>query len=105
MAGMERTGDYLLSFVTDKSGDYLSVHLDLAGVEILIRELESLRTQLLKDDCPHTHLFGYSDRPDENDLTLTKLKDQPGETTQVLQVKIYGWNEEWAVRHGLKPAK
>ena len=97
--------DYLLSFVTDEKGTYLSIHLDLAGVEMLIQELEALRKQLLKDDCPHTHLFGYSDRPENNDLTLTKLKDQPGEVNQVLQVKIYGWNEEWARRHELKPCQ
>jgi hypothetical protein len=84
-------------------GTYLSVHLDLAGVETLIHRLEALRKQLLKDDSPDTHLFGYSGRPEGRDLTLTKLKDQPGEVNQVLQVKIYGWSDDWAKRHGLKP--
>jgi hypothetical protein len=54
--------DYLLSFVTGEKGDYLSVHVDLAGVDLLIQELEGIREQLRKDDCPHTHLFGYSRR-------------------------------------------
>jgi len=95
--------DYLLSFVTDEKGNYLAVHVDLAGVEFLIEELEGIRDQLRKDDCPHTHLFGYSDDPEQNELTLTKLKNQRGEVNQVQQVKIYGWNETWAKRHGLKP--
>jgi Immunity protein 32 len=92
--------NYLLSFVTDASGDFLSVHADLGGVEVLIEELQRLRSQLLENDCPHTHLF--SAEWGGGELTTTKLQNQPGEDNTVHHVKIYGWNEEWAVRHGLK---
>lgn len=92
--------NHLLSFVTDESGKFLSVHADLCGVELLIENLQSIRSQLLENDCPHTHLMspvcaGY-------ELSTTKLQDQPGEVNVVCHVKIYGWNEEWARRHGLK---
>jgi hypothetical protein len=90
----------LLSFVTDATGKVVSVHADIHGVEFLIDELENLRSQLLVNDCPHTHLFSPECGGDE--LTMTKLNDQPAETNVVCHVKIYGWNEEWSRRHGLK---
>jgi hypothetical protein len=91
---------HLLSFVTDATGTFLSIHADLPGIEYLIEELQLLRSQLLDDDCPHTHLFAPECAGDE--LTTTKLRDQPGEENVVIHVKIYGWNKEWAHRHGLK---
>ena len=97
----EWSDPHLLSFVTDESGDYLAVHVDLAGLTMLIDELESLREQLERNDCPHAHLF--STMSGLSELTTTKLADQPCEAKAVQHVKIYGWNEEWALRHGLKP--
>ena len=68
---------------------------------MFIDELEGLREQLEENDCPHTHLFAL---PTVNsELTETKL-DSEARMNGVLEVKIYGWNEEWAVKHGLKPA-
>jgi hypothetical protein len=54
------------------------------------------------NDCPHTHLF--SPEAAGNESTETKLVGQEYENIIVCHVKLYGWNEEWAVRHGLKPA-
>jgi hypothetical protein len=93
---------HLLSFVTDESGQYVAVHVDLPGITMLIDELEILREQLEQNDCPHTHLFSWV--PGRSELSTTKLADQACETNIVQQVKIYGWNEEWAVRNDLKPA-
>jgi hypothetical protein len=95
---------HLLSFVTDESGMHVAIHVDLRGVEILIRELEQLKEQLELNDCPHTHLFTTSD-PSARELTKTKLDSQASEVNIVHHVKIYGWNEEWARKHGLKPRK
>lgn len=89
----------LLSFVTDATGGYLAIHADLAGITMLIDELESLREQLESQDCPHTHLFSFTPN---FELTTTKLVDQNDEVNVVHHVRIYGWNEEWARRHGLK---
>ncbi len=93
---------HLLSFVTDSDGGYLAVHADLAGVTMLIDELEFLREQLAQNDCPHIHLFSTDSVGKE--LTTTKLGSDKGEDNVVHHVKVYGWNEEWAVKHGLKPA-
>jgi len=90
-----------LSFVTDASGAYLAVHADLAGITMLISELENLREQIERNDCPHSHLFAITPN---SELTTTKLRDSAVETNIVQEVKIYGWNEEWAQRHYLKPA-
>jgi hypothetical protein len=92
---------HVLSFVTNSSGDYLAVHADLAGITMLIDELEILRAQLKQNDCPHTHLFAREAGGEE--LTATTVADQQDESRVICHVKIYGWTEEWAVRHGLKP--
>lgn len=97
---MDDEADYLLSFVTNTGGGYLAIHADLKGITLLIDELESLRRCLEANDCPHTHLF--STACGNGELTTTKLSDQPHENNIVHQVKIYGWNEEWAILHGLK---
>jgi hypothetical protein len=89
---------HLLSFVTDKSGVYLAVHADLAGITMLIDELEGIRAQLERNDCPHTHLFANVPRAE---LTTTKLSSSE-EANIVQHVKIYGWTEEWAAKHQLK---
>ena len=96
---MDDEVDYLLSFVSDASGGYLAIHADLKGVTLLIEKLESLRQRLEANDCPHIHLFSFGNGV----LTTTKLSDQDGENNIVHHVKIYGWNEEWALKHGLRP--
>ncbi len=68
---------------------------------MFIDELEILREQLEQNDCPHTHLFALT--PVHTELTETKLDSEAG-MNNVLEVKIYGWNQEWAVRHGLMPS-
>jgi hypothetical protein len=92
---------HLLSLVTSKDGDYVAVHAGVAGITLLIKELQALKRQLELDDCPHAHLFTADWAGDV--LTTTKLADQEDENNIVHHVKIYGWNKEWASRHGLKP--
>lgn len=92
-------GSHLLSFVTDVTGTYLSIHADLNGVNFLIEELQQLRESLEANDCPHTHLFSSESF---GVLTSAKLDEQKLEFQTVEHVKIYGWNQEWAVRHRLK---
>ena len=95
--------DYLMSFVTNTTGAYIAVHLDLQGVKNLIQELESIKAELELNHCPHSHLLSDASPPDG--LTVTKLAAQGNEVNIVHHVKIYGWNEHWAQEHGLKPRK
>ena len=88
--------NYLLSFVTDDSGGMVSVHMDLNGADRLIETLSRLRDSLMENDCPHDHLFC------DDGLTMTMLATQENEKNSVGHVKIYGWNDEWAVKHGLR---
>lgn len=91
--------EHLLSFVTNDGGTMVTIHADLVGVTYLIRELEGIRDKLKANDCPHTHLL--SNAAAGGALSTTKLADQSNESTIVHHVKIYGWNAEWAARHGL----
>lgn len=95
--------NYLMSFVTDESGQMVSVHLDLNGANRLIEALEGIRDGLIEDDCPHAHLFANEQFLQDDDLTSTMLSNQPQEQKTVGHVKIYGWNDEWAKKHQLRP--
>ena len=99
MTESNHTQHQLLSFVTNKSGTMVSIHADLAGVNCLLAELETMRESLLENDCPHTHLFITEDG---SELSGTKLTDKPNEDNVVHHVKIYGWNDEWASKHNLR---
>ena len=90
---------HLLSFVTNDDGSMVTIHADLAGVDLLIEELVRLRDQLNRDECPHTHL--HSTEVPDGELSTAKLRDQPTEIHSVHHVKMYGWNREWKHRHGL----
>lgn len=79
----------------------VTIHVDLPGIELLMRELALLRDAIKDNDCPHTHLHSADAAGEE--LSSTKLDNQPDEVNSVCHVKIYGWNSEWAVRHGLLP--
>ena len=89
--------NYLLSFVTNDSGQMVSIHMDLNGANELLETVEYIRDQLAANDCPHSHLFAH------DELTSTMLQNQEQETNSVAHVKIYGWNDEWALKHGLRP--
>lgn len=99
---MKHSRQHLLSFVSDQTGQYVAIHVDLRGVDILIEQLQRLKSDLELNECPHTHLF-VSKTHGYRELTDTKLSEQDTEVNVVRQVKIYGWNEEWARKNGLKP--
>ena len=94
--------NYLLSFVTDDSGSMVSIHMDLNGADRLIGVLEFIRKELKDNICEHDHLFG-TETNGEDGLTLTKLAEQESEKKSVFHVNVYGWNDEWAVKHKLRP--
>ena len=95
----EKSGlkSHLLAFVSD--GTQLFLHLDLAGIDVLLEQLNEIRSELQKDDCPHTHLFSG----DYDGLSVSTMIDGSGKVgTSIHHLKIYGWNEEWAREHGFK---
>jgi len=89
----------LLAFVTDKEHGQDFVHADLAGVNYLIKELEYLRSELEKNDCPHTHLF--SKEWGGGELSISTMMDR-NEGMPVHHLNIYGWNDEWVDKHEFK---
>lgn len=91
--------EHLLSIVTDEDGTQVFMHLDLAGVNYLLTELIQLKEELENNRCPHTHLFTREWGGEE--LTVTKLSKQDDEKNQVHHLKMYGWNNEWKVKHKL----
>ena len=90
---------HLLSLVTDEDGTQVFIHLDLAGVNYLLKELSHLKVQLENNDCPHSHFF--TEEWGGGELTNTKLADQEDEKHQVQHLKIYGWNDELKIKHKL----
>ncbi len=91
--------DHLLSLVTDEEGAQVTIHLDLAGVNYLLAELNNIKENLEKNDCPHTHLL--SSDWGGSELTTSKLSSQKEEVNSIHHLKVYGWNEEWKKKHNL----
>ncbi len=91
---------HVLSFVIAADGGMVTIHADANGLSLLIDRLSLLRNLVIQGDCPHTHLHAMGVPLDE--LTTSKLANQPAEKEVVQHVKIYGWTDEWAVRHGFR---
>jgi hypothetical protein len=91
----------VLSVVLDPDGDVVCVHADAAGIQRLETVVVRLKEGIGANDCPHAHLM--SESWGGRDLTETMLgQEQEKGCRQVHHVKIYGWNDEWAHKHGLK---
>ena len=88
---------YLLTFVDDHKGDVF-VHADSEGLSVLIRTLQRIKDAVDRGVCEHDHLM--SDSWGGSELTESK-GIQEGEI--VNHVKIFGWNQEWSIKHGFKP--
>lgn len=91
----------MLSIVTEPNGDVVYVHADSAGIVELEAAVARLKKRLLAGDCPHDHLMSASWGGGE--LSETMLAEEQGKgCRQVHHITLYGWNEEWARKHGLK---
>jgi hypothetical protein len=86
----------LLAFVYEENQIFL--HLDSEGVDLLIKELEYIKTKLAENDCPHTHLF--SSEWGGWELSSSRVLDGEDTGEPIHHLKIFGWNEEWANKHG-----
>ena len=87
--------DYTLTFVADGKGQ-LMVHADARGLAVLISSLERLKKKVEAGECDHDHLFTDAWAGGELSESLGCEKDG----ALVHHVKLYGWTEEWAKKHG-----
>ena len=92
--------DYLLSFVASKDGDALYIHADQAGLDELVKVLQSLKSHLEKGECEHNHLF--SQDWGGHGLTTSMLEQERNDNcTQVHHVELYAWTQQWKESHKL----
>ena len=94
------TNTHLLAFVIDKERDLLSIHLDLAGLDYLISQLEHIRKKLIKNEVEHCHFF--SEEWGDGALSISTMGKVSDEGTPIHQINVYGWTDEWVERHGFK---
>ena len=89
----------MLSVVTNPDGDVVYIHADAAGVAALEAVVAYLKEALAAEDCPHDHLRFPSWAGSELTETMLSQERENG-CRQVHHVKIYGWTDEWAAKHG-----
>lgn len=87
----------LLAFVASEDSDEIFLHVDKAGVDILIQSLERIRKHLEKNEVEHDHLF--SNEWGSWELSVSDMMDNE-KGKPIHHVKIFGWNDEWADKHG-----
>lgn len=93
------TVKHLLSFVSNQTGDMVSVHMDRDGISLLIDRLTRLRELIDQGECEDCHLRTAECAGIE--LSSTKLAGNQEETTVVQHVKLYAWTNDWAKEHCL----
>jgi hypothetical protein len=90
----------MLSIAAEPTSDVVYLHADLAGLEALERAISSLRQRVANGECEDRHLFSQAWGGGE--LTETMLsQEQSSGCKQVHHLKLYGWTDEWAHKHGL----
>jgi hypothetical protein len=88
---------YTLSFVAGHKGQ-LAIHADSQGISVLISALDRLKRKIDSGACDHDHL--HSDEWAGDELSETMGCEKDGHI--VHHVKLYGWTEEWARKHGFR---
>jgi predicted transcriptional regulator len=89
--------NHILTLVADDSSQ-LHLHADAAGLDLLIRNLERLRSKIAQGECDHDHMMTES----WGDGALTESMGCEEEGQVINHLKIYGWTDEWAKNHGFK---
>lgn len=89
--------DHTLAFVTDHKGQ-LFVHADAKGLAYLIGSLERLKKKVEAGECDHGHM--HSDAWAGDELSESKGCETDGDI--IHHVKLYGWTDEWAKKHGFR---
>jgi hypothetical protein len=88
--------DYVLTFVRGDEGE-LFMHAAAKGLSVLISALERLKAKAEEGVCDHDHLM----TPAWGGSELSEKKGtESGEL--IHHLKLYGWTEEWAKKHGFR---
>lgn len=90
--------DYILNLTQDGDG-VTHLHADKAGLETLIQRLQHLSSAIDDGICEHDHLMSEEWAGDELSTQNGIVAD--GHNT-VHHLKLFGWTDEWAVKHGFK---
>lgn len=88
--------EHVLSLITDDSGQAF-LHADEKGLDILMAALQRLRGKIKEGKCDHDHLMTVAWAGD-GELTEAKGCEREGQT--VHHLKLYGWTDDWAKKHG-----
>lgn len=90
----------MLSIVSEPNGDVVHIHGDIAGLEALELALRRLREQVAAGVCEDDHFFSPPWGGKELTETMLESERQMG-ANQVHHLKLFGWTDEWSVKHGL----
>jgi hypothetical protein len=90
--------DYILNLTQDDGG-VVHLHGDAAGLDTLIAKLSHIRAQIDQGICEHDHLKSADWGGDE---LSTKNGISAEGHTLVQHLKLFGWTDEWAEKHGFK---
>lgn len=90
----------LLAFVIDKKFDLLYLHVDKAGLDYLLSQLEHIRRKLDQNQVEHFHLF--SEDWGDGTLSISDMGNSKGEGRPIHQLNVMGWTDEWVEKHGFK---
>ena len=80
--------EHLLAFVIDKESDLLYLHVDKAGLDYFLSQLEHIKTQLGRNEVEHFHLFseGWGD----GTLSTSDMGESKNQGRPIHQLNAYG---------------
>jgi len=81
----------MITAETEKGGDVVHVHVDVAGIDCLIKDLSLLKSKIEAGERDHLHLM--TEEWGGHELS-TQPQDLSGKTILVHHVKIHGWTDE-----------
>lgn len=88
--------EHVLALFSDDEGQVF-LHADDKGLEILITALERLRRKISEGKSDHDHLMTEAWAGDGE---LTEVQGCEKKEHLVHHLKLYGWTDEWAKKHG-----
>lgn len=92
--------EHVLTLVV-KDNNELFLHADGAGLDVLIKSLQDLRRSIDEGKCDHDHMLTES----WGEGSLTESMGCEAEGHVIHHLKVFGWTDEWAEKHGFKKPK